>query len=98
MIQSIAFVPDDELLGSGSTEDIKFWDPATGALKHTLKPDSEWYSDDDLSRDTFYLAAKLQCFTAQDWRKSFMPGFLNALKKPSLHDNQWVAIHGQREL
>jgi WD40 repeat protein len=37
ILQSVAFLPDGKLLASGSTEDIKFWDTATGVLKRTVK-------------------------------------------------------------
>lgn len=97
-IQSIAFLPDGKLLSSGSSDGIRFWDPMTGALEGTLNADFHADSNVDFSRDTLYLAARLECLTAQDWCNSFLPGFLSTINKPSLHDDQWVTIRGQRVL
>ncbi|QGA21575.1 hypothetical protein EYB26_009286 [Talaromyces marneffei] len=97
-LQSIAFLPDSKLLVSGSTAHIKFWDYTTGALEHIIDAFLYWDSDVDPSKDIYYLSTKLQCFTAQDWRKSFLPDFVHVINKPSLHGNQWVANRGQREL
>lgn len=77
ILQSVAFLPDRKLLASGSTKDIKFWDTATGVLKRTVNAaTSHCDFDDESPFPLSYIAAKLECFTAQDWRESFLRGFL----------------------
>ncbi|KAL4815688.1 hypothetical protein BDW67DRAFT_176016 [Aspergillus spinulosporus] len=95
-VQSVAFSPDGQLLASGSYETIKLWDPATGALKHTISTDSV-ITNIEFSKQLPQLITNMGYFDIQDCYESLPSSPSEKVAEVSLA-GRWVTIQGQREL
>ncbi|PWY68063.1 hypothetical protein BO94DRAFT_560973 [Aspergillus sclerotioniger CBS 115572] len=81
-VDSVAFSGDGQLLASGSIDNtIKLWDPATGALKHTLSTDGsfdiqicyESFSSNPSARVTEVSLQEGRWVTIQGQRELWLP-------------------------
>jgi WD40 repeat protein len=90
----LAFSPDSQLLASAHRTQIKLWDPVTGALKQSL----QHIPHRQFSKDFAYLATKIETLAANNWHGELLPGFLLSINKPSVQDNRWVTLWGERKL
>lgn len=98
LVLSVAFSADGRLLASGSSDDtIKLWDPATGALKHTLETRGA-VRDIKFSKHFPQLVTNVGSFNIRVWLESFTSCLLETENEVSLQADRWVAINGQREL
>ncbi|KAL4970907.1 WD40 repeat domain-containing protein [Aspergillus stella-maris] len=97
-VNSVAFSADGRLLASGSADHtIKLWDPATGALRHTLE--SQGVVNDIKFSERFpQLVTNVGSFNIRVWLESFTSRLPETENEVSLQANRWVAINSQKEL
>ncbi|KAL4949059.1 hypothetical protein BDW69DRAFT_198408 [Aspergillus filifer] len=97
-VKSVAFSADGRLLASGSNDHtIKLWDPAAGALRHTLETRGAVW-DIKFSERFPQLVTNVGSFNIRVWLESFTSCLLETEYEVSLQADRWVAINGQREL
>ncbi|KAL2801677.1 hypothetical protein BJX63DRAFT_157941 [Aspergillus granulosus] len=94
----MAFSSDSQLLASGSLNNtIKLWDPATGALKHTLNTNGI-VTTIEFSKELPQLITNLGTFNIHSWHEGLSSNCSKIKTKVSLQLDRWVSIQGQREL
>ncbi|KAL4964462.1 uncharacterized protein BDV14DRAFT_190324 [Aspergillus stella-maris] len=76
---------------------IKLWDPATGALRHTLETRGAVW-DIKFYKRFPQLVTNVGSFNIRVWLESFTSCLLETENTVSLQADRWVAINGQREL